>query len=71
VEVTHAMIHGGPYPASTDSRTTSVGSQSIFRFARPVCYQDCPDAALPQELQNANPLDVWRLIDGEVTRQPV
>jgi NADP-dependent aldehyde dehydrogenase len=71
VEVTHAMIHGGPYPASTDSRTTSVGSQSIFRFARPVCYQDCPDAALPAELQNANPLGVWRMIDGELTRQPV
>jgi len=71
VEVTHAMIHGGPYPASTDSRTTSVGSQSIFRFARPVCYQDCPDTALPAELQNANPLGVWRMIDGEVTRQPV
>lgn len=71
VEVTHAMIHGGPYPASTDSRTTSVGSQSIFRFARPVCYQDCPDAALPAALRNANPLGVWRMIDGELTRQPV
>jgi 2,5-dioxopentanoate dehydrogenase len=71
VEVTHAMIHGGPYPASTDSRTTSVGSQSIFRFARPVCYQDCPDAALPAELQNANPLGVWRMVDGELTRQPL
>jgi NADP-dependent aldehyde dehydrogenase len=71
VEVTHAMIHGGPYPASTDSRTTSVGSQSIFRFARPVCYQDCPDVALPPELKNANPLGVWRMIDGELTRQPV
>ncbi len=71
VEVTHAMIHGGPYPASTDSRTTSVGSQSIFRFARPVCFQDCPDAALPAELQNANPLRVWRMIDGELTRQPL
>jgi NADP-dependent aldehyde dehydrogenase len=71
VEVTHAMIHGGPYPASTDSRTTSVGSQSIFRFARPVCYQDCPNAALPAELQNENPLGVWRMIDGELTRQPV
>jgi alpha-ketoglutaric semialdehyde dehydrogenase len=71
VEVTHAMIHGGPYPASTDSRTTSVGSQSIFRFARPVCYHDGPDAALPAELQNANPLGVWRMVDGELTRQPL
>ena len=69
VEVCHAMIHGGPYPASTDSRTTSVGSQSILRFARPVCYQDFPDSALPPELQNSNPLGIWRMVDGELTRE--
>ena len=70
VEVCHAMVHGGPYPASTDTRTTSVGSQAIFRFARPVCYQDFPDSALPPELKNANPLRIWRMLDGEWTRQP-
>lgn len=69
VEVCHAMIHGGPYPASTDSRTTSVGTQSIYRFARPVCYQDFPSAALPDELKNENPLGIWRMVDGELTRQ--
>jgi len=69
VEVCHAMIHGGPYPASTDPRTTSVGAQAIHRFARPVCYQDFPDAALPDELKDANPLGIWRMVDGQLTRQ--
>jgi NADP-dependent aldehyde dehydrogenase len=69
VEVCHAMVHGGPYPASTDSRTTSVGSQAIFRFARPVCYQDFPDSALPAELKNSNPLGIFRMVDGEFTRR--
>ncbi len=67
VEVCHAMVHGGPYPASTDSRSTSVGSQAIFRFARPVCYQDFPDSALPAELKNSNPLKIWRMVDGNFT----
>jgi 2,5-dioxopentanoate dehydrogenase len=65
VEVTHAMVHGGPYPATSDGRSTSVGSQAIFRFSRLVCYQDFPDAALPNELKNANPLGIWRMVDGE------
>jgi alpha-ketoglutaric semialdehyde dehydrogenase len=69
VEVCHAMIHGGPYPASTDSRTTSVGTQAIYRFARPVCYQDFPDAALPDELKNGNPLGLFRMVDGQLGRQ--
>ncbi len=68
VEVTHAMVHGGPYPATSDGRSTSVGSQAIFRFARPVCYQGFPDEALPSELRDANPLGIWRMIDGEMTR---
>ena len=68
VEVCHAMVHGGPYPASTDGRTTSVGTQAIYRFARPVCYQSLPDSALPDELKNANPLGVWRLVDGKMTQ---
>jgi 2,5-dioxopentanoate dehydrogenase len=71
VEVCHAMVHGGPYPASTDSRTTSVGTQAIFRFARPVCFQSFPDAALPPELQNPNPLGIWRMVDGQLTQQPL
>jgi 2,5-dioxopentanoate dehydrogenase len=69
VEVCHAMVHGGPYPASTDSRSTSVGTQAIFRFARPVCYQDFPNQALPDALKNENPLNIWRMVDGELTRQ--
>jgi 2,5-dioxopentanoate dehydrogenase len=71
VEVCHAMVHGGPYPATTDSRTTSVGTQAIYRFVRPVCYQDVPDSALPLELRNANPLGIWRMVDGELTRHPL
>lgn len=71
VEVCHAMHHGGPYPATTDSRETSVGTAAIFRFARPVCYQDFPQSALPEELQDPNPRGIWRLVDGAYTRDPV
>lgn len=70
VEVSHAMVHGGPYPSTSDGRSTSVGSQAIFRFARPVCYQGFPDATLPDELKNANPLKIWRMVDGEMRRDP-
>lgn len=66
--VGHATQHGGPYPASTDSRSTSVGAAAITRFARPVAYQDVPDALLPPLLQDANPLGVARLVDGVRTR---
>ena len=68
LELCDAIVHGGPYPASTDSRTTSVGTLAIFRFARPVCYQDFPDVALPDELKNENSLGIWRMVDGELTR---
>src|SRR5213076_2514967 len=68
VEVSHAMVHGGPFPATSDGRSTSVGTQAIFRFVRPVCYQDFPDAALPPELQNANPLGLMRMVNGTFTR---
>jgi 2,5-dioxopentanoate dehydrogenase len=51
--VSHAMVHGGPFPATSDGRSTSVGTLAIDRFLRPVCYQDFPDALLPQELQRA------------------
>jgi NADP-dependent aldehyde dehydrogenase len=71
VEVCHAMVHGGPFPATSDGRSTSVGSRAIFRFARPVCYQGFPDAALPDELRNSNPLGVLRMVDGRVTREPL
>jgi NADP-dependent aldehyde dehydrogenase len=68
VEVCHAMVHGGPYPATSDSRFTSVGTQAILRFVRPVCYQDFPQAALPAELKDGNPLGIWRLVNGSLTR---
>ena len=68
VEVTHAMVHGGPYPSTSDGRSTSVGSQAIFRFARPVCYQGFPDSALTDALKDGNPLGIWRMVDGEMSR---
>ena len=71
VEVCHAMVHGGPYPATSDSRATSVGTYSIYRFVRPVCYQDFPQAALPAELKDENPLGIWRLVDGQFTRDAI
>lgn len=71
VEVSHSMVHGGPYPSTSDSRFTSVGSQAILRFARPVCYQGFPDAALPDELRNANPLKILRKLNGRMTAEPV
>jgi alpha-ketoglutaric semialdehyde dehydrogenase len=64
VEVCHAMVHGGPYPATSDGRSTSVGSQAIFRFARPVAYQGLPESALPDALRSANPLKILRLWNG-------
>jgi NADP-dependent aldehyde dehydrogenase len=66
VEVCHAMNHGGPYPATADGRSTSVGTRAIERFVRPLCYQNFPEAALPDELKEANPLGLWRLVDGRV-----
>lgn len=65
VEVCHAMVHGGPYPATSDGRSTSVGTQAVFRFCRPVCYQNWPQSALPDALKDDNPLRISRLVDGE------
>ncbi|MFC3282163.1 aldehyde dehydrogenase (NADP(+)) [Litchfieldella rifensis] len=65
VEVCHAMVHGGPFPATSDSRTTSVGSAAIQRFLRPVCYQNLPAGLLPDALKDGNPLGVSRLVDGK------
>ena len=59
------------YPATTDSRSTSVGTAAIERFARPVCFQDFPPRALPEELLDANPRGIWRLVDGDPTRDPL
>ena len=64
VEVCHAMVHGGPFPATSDPRSTSVGTLAIRRFLRPVCYQDLPEALLPAAVQTGNPLGLPRLIDG-------
>lgn len=71
VEVSLAMQHGGPYPATTDSRFTSVGADGIKRFARPLCFQNVPDALLPQELQNANPLGIWRTVNNQLTKDKI
>jgi NADP-dependent aldehyde dehydrogenase len=68
VEVGRAMVHGGPFPTTSDGRSTSVGTRAVFRFTRPMCYQDLADSALPDELKDANPLNIWRMIDGEMTR---
>jgi len=65
------MQHGGPYPATTDARSTSVGTAAIGRFLRPVCYQDFPDAALPPALRDRNTLGIWRRVNGALTRDDV
>ncbi|MHB2080821.1 aldehyde dehydrogenase (NADP(+)) [Pseudomonas sp. UBA6753] len=68
VEVSDAMVHGGPYPATSDARGTSVGTLAIDRFLRPVCFQNYPDALLPDALKSANPLGIARLVDGVSSR---
>ena len=67
-EVSYASIHGGPFPATSDSRFTSVGMSAIERFLRPVCYQGFPDELLPEALQHDNPRGIWRLTDGELSK---
>lgn len=71
VEVCPSMHHGGPYPATSDGRTTSVGTAAIERFARPVCFQDFPDVALPDPLRDANPRRLWRLVNNSWTRDGI
>ena len=71
VEVCPSMNHGGPYPACSDVHFTSVGTAAIHRFSRPVCLQGFPDTALPPELQSANPLGIWRLVDSQLTKDAV
>ena len=71
VEVSPAMHHGGPFPSTADSKFTSVGTAAIYRFARPVCYQNFPEGLLPVELQNANPRKIWRMVNGETTKDGI
>lgn len=69
VEVCPSMVHGGPYPATSDGRSTAVGTRAITRFARLVCYQNFPESALPDELKEGNPLNIWRILDGEMGKK--
>jgi len=71
VEVCPSMQHGGPYPATTDSRFTSVGTFAIKRFVRPLAFQNFPDSALPAELKNKNVRNIWRIVDGKFTKDDV
>jgi NADP-dependent aldehyde dehydrogenase len=71
VEVCPSMVHGGPYPASTDSRFTAVGINSIKRWIRPFCFQDWPNNLLPDELKNENPLGISRTVNGKQTNQKI
>jgi 2,5-dioxopentanoate dehydrogenase len=71
VEVCPAMHHGGPYPATSDARFTSVGTAAIERFVHPTCYQNFPDSLLPVELQNRNARNIWRTLNGELTKADV
>ncbi|GGO91083.1 NADP-dependent aldehyde dehydrogenase [Stakelama pacifica] len=66
VEVSYAMVHGGPFPATSDPRSTSVGTAAIERYLRPVCYQDLPESILPKAVKRGNPLGLPRIVDGEV-----
>lgn len=69
VEVCQAMVHGGPYPSTSDGRSTSVGGRAIDRFARAVCFQDAPAAALPVELHEGNPTGIARVVNGKLGRE--
>ncbi len=71
VQVDFAMQHGGPYPATTDSRFTAVGPDAIRRFVRPLAFQNCPDHLLPEELKNDNPLKIYRLVNGSWTKDVI
>jgi len=71
IEVCAAMHHGGPYPSTTDSHFTSIGTGAILRFGRPICYQNFPQSALPEELRNENTTGIWRLVDNERTKSSI
>jgi NADP-dependent aldehyde dehydrogenase len=65
------MQHGGPYPATTDSRFTSVGADGIKRWVRPLSYQNWTDGLLPDALKNSNPLNIWRTINDQLTKDKI
>ena len=71
VEVCDSMVHGGPYPATTDSRFTAVGVNAVKRWLRPISFQNWPMHLLPLALQNNNPLNIWRKVDGKLTQDQV
>ena len=71
VEVCQAMHHGGTYPATSDAKSTSVGQDAIKRFVRPIALQSCPEVLLPPELQNENPLQIMRLVNGKYTANEI
>jgi NADP-dependent aldehyde dehydrogenase len=73
VRVATSMVHGGPFPATNAPMggTTAVGPRAIERWCRPICFQNCPDALLPPELQNANPRRIWRTLNGQPTQSPI
>lgn len=71
VRVATAMVHGGPFPATNRPETTAVGPLAIERWCRPICFQNAPDALLPQDLQNANPLGIWRAVNGQLSKSPI
>jgi NADP-dependent aldehyde dehydrogenase len=62
------MVHGGPYPATTDAKFTSVGAPAIYRWTRPVCFQNFPSESLPEELRDGNPRKIWRQVDGKFSK---
>jgi NADP-dependent aldehyde dehydrogenase len=65
------MVHGGPFPSTTDARSTSVGADAILRFVRPLCLQDCPQEFLPDALKNENPLNLMRRVNGKYTNEAI
>lgn len=69
VEVCPSMNHGGPYPATTDVRFTSVGTAALYRFVRPLCYQAFPGTLLPDALKDENPLGIWQLVNGTLVKK--
>jgi 2,5-dioxopentanoate dehydrogenase len=69
VEVNTSMHHGGPFPSTTDGRFTSVGTDAMKRFVRPIAYQNAPQSLLPDELKDGNPLGIWRRIDGKLSKE--
>jgi NADP-dependent aldehyde dehydrogenase len=71
VEVGYAMQHGGPFPSTTDARSTSVGAHAIKRFARPIAFQDMPSELLPDALKNDNPLGIMRQVNGKFTKDKI